>query len=126
MKELIEKYIITAKPALSAKEITENYSTIPIMKNGEKIGFFSLQFYQFDIGKLAIIEGMYLDPEHTGKGLRFYLPQLFMQLKDIGIEWVQGNVTPTIAKFIKRKYKIEPESIRFFEPIEKLTGNYSK
>lgn len=124
MDELIEQYVDATKSVLSAKEIADNYSLIPIIsEDGEEIGFFALQFSKLEnLGELAIVEGVYLDPDRAGKGLRFYLPQLFMSLQDMGIEWVQGNAEPVIAKFLERRYNIKPQSMRYLEPIQKLTG----
>jgi len=123
MEKLIEQYVDASKSVLSAKEMKGNYSLIPIMEDGEEIGFFALQFSNLEkLGQLAIVEAVYLDPDHKGRGLRFYLPQLFMSLQDMGIEWIQGNAEPVIAKFLERRYDIKPQSMRYLEPIQKLTG----
>lgn len=123
MEELIEKYLEAAKPVLTAQEIMDNYSLVPIKEGGVEVGFFALQFSDLEkLGEMAIIEGGYLEPEYAGKGLRVYLPQLFMHLQDAGIKWVQADAEPTIAKFMERRYGIKPKSHRYIEPIERFTG----
>lgn len=85
------------------------------------IGFFGVFISDLDIGPTAMVNMIYILPEHRDnrniKVLR-YTRDLLAKMKERGIQYVEINAHPTHARKIERLTGLRPRAVRFFGKME--------
>ena len=121
-RELVERYVAEARPCpLTVEEILDEYELLPIRESGREIGFFGIFISDLDKGALAIVEMIYIHPEHRdlcGVKMERHFQQMRKILQKKEVRYLQVDAHPAIAHLIRNRTGIKPVSYRFFARIE--------
>lgn len=122
IEDLVRRYAgESAICPLTPGEILDEYEILPIRERGREIGFFGVYISDIESGPLAIVEMLYILPEHRDrKGVKMerYFHQMRKLLKKKGIEFLQVDAHPAIAHLIRNRTGLKPVSYRFYARIE--------
>ena len=121
LEELVKLYAEEAECPLAAEELIEEYELLPMREKGEVIGFFGVFFANIKRGPTAVVNLIYILPEHRdnrGTKVVYYFRDMVRKMKNAGIEYVEVNAHPAHARQIRKHSKLKPLAHRFIGKAE--------